>query len=180
MEDTRKYIEINEEDLSIISIAYYPFHSEYGMNKTEEELLQTGYLVDEIPDQPTESIGDDYSWKMFYNTETNSCYWDKIKNEVIPQLPTEVELLDERVTLLEDTVAEVILTFSDETAPISLMSLETETTPRSTLSAGSAQSKFLANMIYRGKLDYDTVISKRPDLKEDIDAYLEELGWVNN
>lgn len=33
---------------------------------------------------------------------------------------------------------------------------------------------YLANQIIMGKLDYATVITKRPDLKDGIDAYLTE------
>jgi hypothetical protein len=35
---------------------------------------------------------------------------------------------------------------------------------------------YLANQIIMGKLDYTTVITKRPDLKAGIDTYLIEKG----
>lgn len=38
-------------------------------------------------------------------------------------------------------------------------------------------AKYLANQIIQGKLDYDTVIAKFPDLKEEIDKILEESGY---
>lgn len=36
---------------------------------------------------------------------------------------------------------------------------------------------YMADRIIRGVYTYDYVISKRPDLKEDIDAYLIEQGY---
>lgn len=38
-------------------------------------------------------------------------------------------------------------------------------------------AEYLAKRIYQGKLDYDEVIAKYPQYKEEIDAYLEEWGW---
>ena len=39
-------------------------------------------------------------------------------------------------------------------------------------------AQYLALRIFKGKLDYDEVVAKYPRLKSDIDAYLEEWGWI--
>lgn len=38
-------------------------------------------------------------------------------------------------------------------------------------------AKYLARQIYNGKLDYDEVIAKYPQFKEEIDQALEDMGW---
>lgn len=38
-------------------------------------------------------------------------------------------------------------------------------------------ARYLAQRIFQGKLDYDAVIAKYPQFKDEIDAYLEEWGW---
>ena len=43
----------------------------------------------------------------------------------------------------------------------------------------TAQAKYMTERIISGKLDYTLVISKRPDLKEDVDFYLKETGNEN-
>jgi hypothetical protein len=44
------------------------------------------------------------------------------------------------------------------------------------MAAYSGQATYLAQRIIDGALEYDYVISKRPDLKEGIDVYLREKG----
>lgn len=38
-------------------------------------------------------------------------------------------------------------------------------------------TKYLAKRIYDGKLEYNAVVAKYPNLKAAIDAELERLGW---
>ena len=38
-------------------------------------------------------------------------------------------------------------------------------------------AKYLAQRIFQGKLNYDEVVAKYPQFKDDIDRYLEEWGW---
>lgn len=41
-------------------------------------------------------------------------------------------------------------------------------------------ARYLAKRIYGGHLDYDKVVAKYPQLKEEIDAELERLGWTGS
>ena len=41
---------IRTEGTKITFTHFMPFDEQYGMGKTEEELLKEGYLIDEIPD----------------------------------------------------------------------------------------------------------------------------------
>lgn len=38
--------------------------------------------------------------------------------------------------------------------------------------------KYLALQIFKGKLNYEEVVTKFPDFKDEIDAELDILGWV--
>lgn len=38
-------------------------------------------------------------------------------------------------------------------------------------------AKYLAGQILLGKLDYNTVVTKWPQYKEEIDAFLASRGW---
>ena len=94
MEDTRKFITINENDNSVIMIDYFPFDS----GKTEEQLLKEGFLVNEIPELTEIEKG--YTYTMKYNIESNEVYYDR--KEVIPSSNTPNTLLSSRITLLEN------------------------------------------------------------------------------
>ena len=54
------------------SIHYMPFDPEYGLHKTENELRQTGLLIDTLPDQPEVPAG--MIAKLKYKNE--SLYWE--------------------------------------------------------------------------------------------------------
>lgn len=45
------YIEIDENE-TVKYIHYMPLDESYGIGKSEEELKETGYLVEEIPEPP--------------------------------------------------------------------------------------------------------------------------------
>lgn len=40
-------------------------------------------------------------------------------------------------------------------------------------------AEYLAMRIFKGKLDYDAVVRKYPQFKDEIDTYLAEWGWEN-
>ncbi|MFL0197013.1 hypothetical protein ACJDU8_15810 [Clostridium sp. WILCCON 0269] len=91
------YIELNNNG-EIGMIQYMPFDPIDGLHKTEEELLQTGYLVDEIP-APDPVAGKAANLK--YNKGTNSLYYEYV--DIPPQPPT----TDQRVTQLESDSAKL-------------------------------------------------------------------------
>ncbi|MBK5244279.1 MAG: hypothetical protein JJE18_04510 [Eubacteriaceae bacterium] len=80
------------ENNSIDFIHYMPFDPVNGMGKTEEELLQVGFLVEEIP-EPEQTEG--MSSMMFY-TAMNGFWFDY---EEIPKTPEQIQI--EKVTELQ-------------------------------------------------------------------------------
>lgn len=44
------YIVINRQNNEVLTRHYMPFDEKYGLGKTEEELLQDGILVEDIPE----------------------------------------------------------------------------------------------------------------------------------
>ena len=66
----KKFIRTNGKKIELIH--YMPFDKEHGFGKTEQELLQEGHLVDEIP-EPENREGyiakpcwDDINKKIYY------------------------------------------------------------------------------------------------------------------
>lgn len=67
------YFETNDIG-QLTFIHYMPFDNKYGMGKTEEELLKTGYLVESLPEYTGEIPegkvpelrydGSEFSWEM--------------------------------------------------------------------------------------------------------------------
>lgn len=66
----KKFIRTNGDRVELIH--YMPFDQENGLGKTEKELLQEGYLVDEIPEPEPKSgyvpkpFWDDLNKKVYY------------------------------------------------------------------------------------------------------------------
>ena len=89
------YIEIDSEN-RVIMQHNFPFHPEYGLGKTEEELLQTGYLVESVPSY-TEEIPSGKSPELHYDGTEFS--W------VLVDAPEEPETLEQRVSNLEKIAA---------------------------------------------------------------------------
>lgn len=51
------YIENEKITGQVIFQHNFPFHEEHGLRKTQEELEQSGMLVESIPERPDEMVG---------------------------------------------------------------------------------------------------------------------------
>ena len=71
---SKKYITV--EGTRVQLIHYMPFDANDGLGKTEQELLQTGYLLDDIP-EPEKIEGK--TPEAHYTTETGF-YYEYIEN----------------------------------------------------------------------------------------------------
>jgi hypothetical protein len=76
---------------------YVPFHAVYGMGKTQEELLQTGYLVDEIP---KEDYVPGKVAVLKFNKETLGAYYEYKDIEKTKEEIQAVEIEDLKVSIL--------------------------------------------------------------------------------
>lgn len=79
---------------------YLPFDAECGLGQTEEELLKTGALVDEIPDVECPS---NKGLKYKYDKINN-----KVTVEFIDRILSEKELLQQQVDDLTVAVANIM------------------------------------------------------------------------
>lgn len=86
--------EISSGKLDIGFIHYMPFDAQYGLNKTEEELLKDGVFVNEIP--KAEIVSGKNSI-MFYNPLTKSIFY-----EYIDAPKNKEQLLEEKIELLQE------------------------------------------------------------------------------
>lgn len=100
------YIEINGNDVTYINREYIK------LGKTNEELSQTGYFIENIPGKK-DIEGKDAILK--YNAETKSLYYEYIDKVPIPK--TEMELALERIASLEQSNAELTTLIATMTTP---------------------------------------------------------------
>lgn len=87
-------------DNEITYCHYKPFSKECGLGKTEEELLQIGYLVDEVP-EPEQIDGKFLT--LFFTPERG--FWFEYAD--IPKTPEQIQA--EKIDLLENQTAEYMV-----------------------------------------------------------------------
>ena len=91
------YIETKNE--IIVYEHYMPFDPKYGLGKSEEELKQTGYLVDSIPEY-SEDLPEGKSIELHYDGSNFS--WALVDKPADPENPTEkIAALEARIAELE-------------------------------------------------------------------------------
>ncbi|HEY9746681.1 MAG TPA: hypothetical protein V6C99_10740 [Oculatellaceae cyanobacterium] len=87
----------DEKGLRVGFIHHMPFDSQHGMGKTEQELLQIGALVDDIP-EPEQIEGK--VPVLYYNPQTNSVYYEYVERPLTEE---------ERIALLEQALIELTM-----------------------------------------------------------------------
>lgn len=87
----------DERGLRVTFRHYKPFDEKDGMGKTEEELLQIGALVDDIP-QPEQIPGKEPI--LYYNPENNTVYYEYEDKPLTPE---------ERIAQLEQAILELTM-----------------------------------------------------------------------
>jgi hypothetical protein len=87
----------DERGLRVGFIHHMPFHESNGMGKSEQELLQIGALVDDIPDP--EQV-DGKVPVLYYNPQSNSVYYEYVDRPLTEQ---------ERITQLEQAILEMTM-----------------------------------------------------------------------
>ena len=84
-----------------MSIHHMPFHEQYGLGKTKEELEKEGILVDSIP-EPEQIEGKS---AVLYCNPTKTELW--YEYEDIPKTPEEEQ--QEKIESLEQSIAELTM-----------------------------------------------------------------------
>lgn len=71
------YIETDINDV-VIYIHYKPFSEKYGLNKTSQELLHAGHLVESIPEIDIAVLDMDKHVVYKYNRDNNTVYYEVV------------------------------------------------------------------------------------------------------
>ena len=90
---------IKTENTKVVFTHFMPFDETYGLKKTEEELLQEGYLIDEIP-EPEQQEGK--IAEAHYTPEKG--YYYEYVDAPEPKPETDVAALQAEVKELQATV----------------------------------------------------------------------------
>lgn len=86
---------VGDEIYRIGMIHYSPFHVDYGLGKSEEELLKTGYLVDDI-EAPNYKDGKRY--ELLFNKKENKIFYSYYEKK---------SMLEQRIEQLEQENADL-------------------------------------------------------------------------
>ena len=79
-----KYVEIYKDTNRVKFIHNMPFDENYGLKKSAEELLKTGYLLNDVPDEPDPQAYPGYCFELYYDPEKDEAKYVKKKIEKEP------------------------------------------------------------------------------------------------
>lgn len=74
-----KYVEIYKDTNRVKFIHNMPFDENYGLKKSAEELLKTGYLLKYVPDEPDPKAHPGYYFDLYYDPEKDKAEYVKKK-----------------------------------------------------------------------------------------------------
>jgi hypothetical protein len=99
-----KYIKTDNANDRLMYINNFPFDTKHGLGKTEEELLQDGFLVEDIP-KPEQIEGK--SATTYYTTEQG--FWFEYAD--IPKTPEQIqaEKIDQLNTDMNSAIMELTM-----------------------------------------------------------------------
>lgn len=158
------YIRADKKTRVVTFVHRRPFDPVHGLGETRENLLKTGFFVNEYP-EPETTIGKRAI--AYYDHERKKVYYEY---EVIPF--TEKKRLD----IMEDTLNDLLFSNTFAAPAMSLFSAPREKDGEEFMMNGLA--RYLATQIYQMKLDKEKVINTYPELIEDIERYLDEYETI--
>lgn len=170
------YIRTDSSTGIITFIHRRPFDPVNGLGETRDALMKTGFFVNDFP-EPTPTVGKKAI--AYYDHEQKKVYY---KYEPIPQSDRS------RISMLEDALNSALMRIEQANASTQKVNMyrvaslseknddEKEKGDQTDMMNGLA--KYLATQIYLGKLDHDTVINTYSDIKDDIEAYLNDMEII--
>ena len=149
-----------------------PFDPVNGLGETRENLMKTGFFVSDFP-EPVTTIG-----------KKAIAYYDHERKKVYYEYQPTPQSERSRISMLEDALNDALMLLGKSNmtianTSISLMNItdvESEEGSANTMMNGLA--KYLATQIYLNKLDRDTVINTYPDIKKEIESYLDDMEII--
>lgn len=158
------YIRADKKTRVVTFVHRRPFDPVHGLGETRENLLKTGFFVNEYP-EPETTIGKRAI--AYYDHERKKVYYEY---EVIPF--TEKKRLD----IMEDALNDILFSNTFAAPAMSLFSAPREKDGEEFMMNGLA--RYLATQIYQMKLDKEKVINTYPELTEEIERYLDEYETI--
>lgn len=158
------YIRADKKTRVVTFVHRRPFDPVHGLGETRENLLKTGFFVNEYP-EPETTIGKRAI--AYYDHERKKVYYEY---EVIPF--TEKKRLD----IMEDALNDLLFSNTFAAPAMSLFSATREKDGEEFMMNGLA--RYLATQIYQMKLDKEKVINTYPELTEEIERYLDEYETI--
>lgn len=146
-----------------------PFDPVHGMGETRDNLLKTGFFVDEFP-EPQASLGKKAT--AYYDHERKKVYYEY---ELVPFSEKE------QLSMIQDMMNEMLLNKSTTVSPrISLMSVSAanSTSEKEDENMNTGLAKYLAYQVYQKKLDKDKVFNSYPEEVDLIKKYLDEWDAI--
>lgn len=157
------YIRVDNSTRIITFVHKRPFDPIHGLNTTRDELLKTGFFVDEYP-EPNSMVG-----------KRAIAYYDHEKKKVYYEYePTPFVTID-RLNLLENSINDIALNRNQVASPRAMYRSASTIQEEHSM---NGLAKYLASQIYHTKLDKEQVYATYPELSEDIEKYLAEWETI--
>lgn len=144
-----------------------PFDPIHGLGETRDNLLKTGFFVDEFP-EPQANLGKKAT--AYYDHERKVVYYEY---EVVPF--SEKEQLE----IIQDMMNSILMNNNTNAANgISMMSMSPILESKEEDTKMNGLAKYLAYQILQGKLDKDKVLNSYPEESDMINEYLTEWDVI--
>lgn len=158
------YIRTDKSSGLITFIHRRPFDPVHGLGETRENLLKTGFFVSNFPEPIT-------------NPGTKAvAYYDHEQKKVTYKYEPVSYPERTRLSMLEDVANNLLMTVG----PMRMMTMSANSTDEegSDNNMMNGLARYLAIQIYQNKLDREAVLNTYPDIKEEIEEYLDSMEII--
>ena len=158
------YIRTDKSSGLITFIHRRPFDPVHGLGETRENLLKTGFFVSNFPEPVT-------------NPGTKAvAYYDHEQKKVTYKYEPVSYPERTRLSMLEDVANDLLMTVG----PMRMMTMSANSTDEegSDNNMMNGLARYLAIQIYQNKLDREAVLNTYPDIKEEIEEYLDSMEII--
>ena len=158
------YIRTDKSSGLITFIHRRPFDPVHGLGETRENLLKTGFFVSNFPEPVT-------------NPGTKAvAYYDHEQKKVTYKYEPVSYPERTRLSMLEDVANNLLMAVG----PMRMMTMSANSTDEegSDNNMMNGLARYLAIQIYQNKLDREAVLNTYPDIKEEIEEYLDSMEII--
>ena len=156
------YIRTDKSSGLVTFIHRRPFDPVHGLGDTRDNLLKTGFFVSDFPEPVTRP-----------GTKAIA-YYDHEQKKVTYKYEPISYPERSRLSMLEDVANSLLMTVGP--MRVSTMSANSMEESDDTMMNGLA--KYLATQIYQNKLNKEAVYNTYPDIKDDIESFLDSMDII--